>query len=161
MKLDRIDLKILSTLQNDARITNQNLAEAISLSPSSCLQRVRRLENSGVISSYHAQLELNQLCRHLVCIATVAMKNHTQEDFQAFEELITDIDEIVECLTVSGEFDFFLRIVCPDMQRYVEINELLVSSVKHAININTHVVMSENKRYTGVTLSTLGITDAE
>ncbi len=159
MKLDRIDLKILSTLQSDARITNQNLAEAIALSPSSCLQRVRRLENSGIISNYHAQLELNQLCRHLTCIATVAMKNHTQEDFRAFESLIGDIDEIVECLTVSGEFDFFLRIVCPDMQRYVEINEQLVSSVKHAININTHVVMTENKCFKGVALNTLGITE--
>lgn len=159
MKLDRTNLKILTTLQKDARITNQNLADAIALSPSSCLQRVRRLESAGIISSYHAHIELNQLCRHLTCLCTVTMKNHTQEDFREFEKLVGDIDEIVECLTVSGEFDFFLRIVCPDMQRYVEINEQLVSSVKHAININTHVVMIENKRFTGVHLKTLGLPD--
>lgn len=155
MKLDKIDLKILSKLQKDARITNQNLAEAISLSPSSCLQRVRRLEENGIISSYHARIELHRLCRHLTCIATVAMKNHTQDDFHDFESLVNSIPEIVECLTVSGEFDFFLRIICPDMQRYVEINEQLVSSVNYAININTHVVMSENKRFSGVQLNTL------
>lgn len=156
MKLDKIDIKILRTLQSDARITNQNLADAIALSPSSCLQRVRRLEKEGIIYSYRAHIELNRLCRHLMCIATVAIRNHTQEDFRAFEALVDSIPEIVECLTVSGEFDFFLRIICPDMPRYVEINEQLVSSVNYAMTINTHVVMNENKRYQGVDLMTLG-----
>ena len=155
VKLDKTDMKILRTLQCNARITNQSLADAIALSPSSCLQRVRRLEQEGIISAYHAHIELNSLCRHLVCIATVAMKNHTQEEFRAFENLVNSIPEVVECLTVSGEFDFFLRVVCPDMARYLQINEKLVSAVRYAITINTHVVMSENKRFSGVDLSTL------
>ncbi|WP_317930323.1 Lrp/AsnC family transcriptional regulator [Halioxenophilus sp. WMMB6] len=155
MKLDKIDMNILRTLQDNARITNQHLADTIALSPSSCLQRVRRLEQEGIISAYHAQIELNRLFRHLVCIATVAMKNHTQDELRAFENLVNAIPEIVECLTVSGEFDFFLRVVCPDMARYLQINEQLVSSVNCAITINTHVVMSENKRFQSVDLATL------
>lgn len=155
MKLDKIDLKILRTLQNNARITNQTLAEAINLSPSSCLQRVRRLESEGIISGYQARIELAEICRHIVCIATVAMKNHTPDEFRAFENLMTSIPEIVECYTVSGEFDFFLRVVCPDMTRYLEINEQLVASVNYAVTINTHVVMKENQRFRGVDIDTL------
>ncbi|GLS26343.1 Lrp/AsnC family transcriptional regulator [Marinibactrum halimedae] len=154
-KLDRTDLKILQILQDEARITNQDLAERVSLSPSSCLQRVRRLESNGVISAYHAKVNLASVCRHVMCIATVTMKNHTREEFRAFEALINTIPEVVECVTVSGEFDFFLRIICPDMSSYLEINERLVSSVNYLVTINTHVVMNENKKFGAIDLSSL------
>lgn len=155
MKLDRIDLKILKHLQTNAKTTNQDLANTVALSPSSCLQRVRRLENEGFITAYYAKLNLAKISRHIMCIATVTMKNHSAKEFRKFEALIDSIPEIVECYTVSGEFDFFLRIVCPDMTRYLEINETLVDSINHSLNINTHVVMNENKSFTGVNLANL------
>ncbi len=155
MKLDRTDIKILKHLQTNAKTTNQDLANEIALSPSSCLQRVRRLESEGFITGYHAKLNLAKISRHIMCIATITMKNHSAKEFRKFESLIDSLPEIVECYTVSGEFDFFLRIVCPDMTRYLEINEILVDSVNHSLNINTHVVMNENKRFIGVDLSNL------
>lgn len=155
MELDRVDLRILSALQKNARITNQSLAETINLSPSSCLQRVRRLEKEGVLKDYHAHVDLDTICRHIVCIATVAMRNHSVEDTHKFEQLVDNTPEVVECLTVSGEFDYVLRIICPDMKRYVEVNDALVSAVSYAIQINTHVVMKENKRNKGVNFDTL------
>lgn len=155
MKLDKIDLKILEILQKDGRITNQKLAEQVSLSPSSCLQRMRRLEQEGVIQSYRANLNLGSIARHIMCIATVSLRNHTQEEFNAFESLIEAIPEVVECYTVSGESDFLLRIICPDMNRYVEINDQLVGDNRYQVTINSYVVMKENIPYRGVDLSTL------
>ncbi len=154
-KLDKIDLRILEILQRDGRITNQKLAEQVSLSPSSCLQRMRRLEQEGVIQSYHASLNLGSIARHIMCIATVSLRNHTQEEFNAFESLIASIPEVVECYTVSGESDFLLRILCPDMNRYVEINDQLVGDNRYQVTINSYVVMKENIPYRGVDLSTL------
>ena len=154
-KLDKIDLRILQTLQKDGRITNQNLAERVNLSPSSCLQRVRRLDQAGVISYYQAHLNLGSIARHITCLATISVKNHTQEEFNAFEDLIESIPEVVECYTVSGESDFLMKIICADMRRYVEINDQLVGYSRYQVNINSYVVMRENKSFKGVDLTTL------
>ena len=155
LKLDKIDLKILETLQQDGRITNQDLAGQVCLSPSSCLQRVRRLESQQVIRSYHARIDLAAVARHIMCIATVSLKNHTHEEFKAFETLVESIPEVVECYTVSGESDFIIRIICADMNRYLEINNHLVSSSAYQVNINSYVVMKENKAFRRVELKTL------
>lgn len=154
-KLDKIDMRILQILQREARITNQNLAEQVNLSPSSCLQRVRRLEQAEVISSYQAHLNLASIARHIICLATVSVKNHTQEEFNAFETVIASIPEVVECYTVSGESDFLMKIICADMKRYVEINEQLVGNSRYQATINSYVVMKENKPFGGVDLVTL------
>ena len=160
LKLDRIDLKILQTLQRNGRITNQNLAEKVCLSPSSCLQRVRRLEKEQVIQSYHARIDLSRVARHIICLATVSLKNHTQQEFKAFESLVESIPEVVECYTVSGESDFLIRIICADMNRYLEINDQLVSSSSYQVTINSYVVMKENKAFEAVELNTLRGTPA-
>jgi DNA-binding Lrp family transcriptional regulator len=159
VKLDRIDQKILQILQHQGRITNQKLADQVSLSPSSCLQRVRRLETSGVIKSYHARVNLTRVARHIICIATVSLRNHTQDEFTAFEALVEAIPEVVECFTVSGESDFLMRIICPDMNRYVEINDQLVASNSYQVTINSYVVMKENKPFRGIDLKTLQETE--
>ena len=158
-KLDRIDINILNEIQKNARISNRELADIVNLSPSACLQRVRRLEHEQILGTYLAQLNLPLVCRHLVCIAAVSMKNHSQADFLEFENLINEIPEVIECLTVSGEFDFFLRIICPDMNRYVEINDEIVSATDHAINVSTHVVMKQNKTLSPIDISRLVGTD--
>ncbi len=155
VKLDKIDLRILDTLQKKGRVTNQDLAEKVCLSPSSCLQRVRRLENEGVIKSYHAKINLASVARHIMCIATVSLKNYTQEEFKAFENRIEAIPEVVEFFTVSGESDFIIRIICADMNRYLEINDELVNTSSNQININSYVVMKENKAFERVELGTL------
>lgn len=154
-KLDKLDLRILTILQENGRITNQDLAAKVNLSPSSCLQRVRRLEKSKFIHSYQAGLNLDRIARHINCIAAVTVKDHTQQEFKAFVALIESIPEIVECFTVSGESDFLVKIICADMNRYLEISDLLLSSNQQQVTINTYVVMKENKRFRGVDLSTL------
>ncbi|MDD9891389.1 MAG: Lrp/AsnC ligand binding domain-containing protein, partial [Gammaproteobacteria bacterium] len=92
---------------------------------------------------------------HIMCIATVSLKNHTQQEFKAFESLIESIPEIVECYTVSGESDFLIRIICADMNRYMEINDQLVGSSSYQVTINSYVVMKENKAFEAVELNSL------
>lgn len=82
--LDKLDIKILNCLQAQARITNQALAEKVNLSPSSCLQRVRRLEENHFIDRYLTRVNLNQVCRYVTCIATVTMKGPGQQDYEHF-----------------------------------------------------------------------------
>lgn len=153
--LDKTDLRILAILQKQARITNQELAKSIHLSPSSCLTRVRRLEENGLLESYFAKLNLNAICRNIMCIATVGIKSQSKDDFQKFDQHVQQTKQIVSCYTVSGEFDFFLQIVSPDMESYLSIIDRLIDSIEPEVIINTHVVMQENKGFSGFPLDEL------
>src|SRR5438128_884029 len=95
-KLDRIDLKILAQLQQSGRITNVELADAVGLSPSPCLTRVKRLEQSGYITGYGAQINLKKLGEFLTVFTEVTLQDHRTTDFQRFESKVRNIDEIIE-----------------------------------------------------------------
>lgn len=153
--LDKIDQNIISTLQKSARITNQELAGIVGLSPSSCLGRVRKLEDDGCLGPYQGVVNLDRLCRYITCIAMVTLENHRQQDFRRFESFVQSLPEVVQCDTVSGGCDFILRIVCADMERYHIVNEMLLNSGINVVNIKTHVVMTENKRFSGFPLKAL------
>src|ERR687885_2395762 len=101
-KLDRIDINILVQLQKDGRATNVNLAEAVGLSPSPCLQRVKRLEAAGYITGYGAHLNLAKLTDSVTVFTEVTLSDHRREDFVKFESSIRNVDEILECHLVSG-----------------------------------------------------------
>ena len=154
-KLDKTDYKIIEILQKDGRITNQELARQVELAPSSCLQRLRHLEEDGIISGYHASVNLHSVCRFVTCIAGVNLKKHTYQEFLAFKEVVASIPEIVEYYTVSGESDFILKIICRDMSAYLDINDKLIRSENYSATINSYVVMEENKSFSSVDLNTL------
>lgn len=143
--LDKTDIRILHVLQQQARITNQDLADEIHLSPSSCLMRVRKLEEAGVLESYHAAIDLKKICRVVKCIVTISIHNQTKKDFSQFQQYVNTVPEILECYTVSGAFDFFLKVAAPNMERYLEITDELIECTDAEIHLSTHVVMDENK----------------
>ena len=116
---------------------------------------MRRLEEKGYIDRYITLVNLPKLCRSVTCIATVTLKQHAKKDFDAFERAVASIPEVVECFTVSGGFDFVLKIVCPDMTRYLALNNELVNAGANIENLSTHVVMNENKPFAGYPLHTL------
>jgi len=153
--IDKLDLKILSILQRNARITNHDLSGKVNLSPSSCLQRVRRLEEEGYLESYMAMINLNKICRTVTVLLTVSLHDHTNANFKAFETVINEFPEIVECYTVSGNFDYFLRVVCPDMDRYLELNDKLIESMEGVANISSHVALATTKSFKGYALESL------
>jgi len=155
MKLDRTDVRILATLQSEARITNHDLAERVCLSPSSCLQRVRKLEKAGVLQSYHARVDLDRVCRSVTVIAEVKLNNHEQADFHRFEQAVHDIPEVIECLKVSGEFDYILRFVCADMSQYHALSERLLDTGRGIAHLSSHVVLAGCKVSKGFPLEPL------
>jgi len=119
MELDRYDRHILEELQRDGRISNQELAERIGLSPSPCLRRVRALEESGLITGYRAMLDANRLGLSLMALIHIAMDRHTPERFANFEEKIAALPEVLECLLVTGQdADYQLKVVVRDMDAF-------------------------------------------
>lgn len=117
--MDRYDRQILEILQEDGRISNQDLAERIGLSPAPCLRRVRALEESGLISGYRAILDAKPLGLTLMALIYISMDQHTPERFEHFEAAIREIPEVLECLLVTGQSaDYQLKAVVPDMDAY-------------------------------------------
>jgi len=127
-KLDRIDLKILTKLQQSGRITNVELADAVGLSPSPCLTRVKRLEKAGYITGYGAQLNLRKLGEFLTVFTEVTLSEHRQGDFSRFEARIAKLDEIVECHLVSGGYDYLLKFVARGVAHYQSVIEGMLES---------------------------------
>lgn len=125
-KLDRIDLKILSELQKNGRITNVNLADAVGLSPSPCLMRVRRLETAGYIAGYGATIDMSKLGEVISVFTEVTLSDHRHGDFSRFEAAIRNIDEIVECHLISGGYDYLLKFVSRGIVHYQETIEGLL-----------------------------------
>ncbi|WP_343661876.1 Lrp/AsnC family transcriptional regulator [Ralstonia sp.] len=123
LKLDQIDIRILSHLQRNGRITNVDLSDAVGLSASPCLIRVKRLEKAGYITGYGAQLQLERLGDMQVVFTQVTLSDHRREDFSKFEAAVRNIDEVVECHLVSGGFDYLLKFVTRSVAHYHSIAE--------------------------------------
>lgn len=122
-KLDRIDLKILANLQRSGRISNVELSDAVGLSPSPCLTRVKRLETAGYITGYGAQVNLKKLGEFLTIFTEVTLAEHRRGDFSRFEAKIARVDEILECHMVSGGYDYLLKFVARGVSHYQELIE--------------------------------------
>ncbi|SEG86973.1 Lrp/AsnC family transcriptional regulator [Marinobacterium lutimaris] len=127
MKLDRIDINILVALQENGRVSNVNLAEAVGLSPSPCLQRVKRLEQAGYISSYNASLDLGRLAETVTVFTEIFLHDHRLSDFTRFERAVGRVDEVMECHLISGGYDYLLRFLCRSIRHYQEVIESLIS----------------------------------
>ncbi|WP_375195188.1 Lrp/AsnC family transcriptional regulator [Sphingobium sp.] len=123
MKLDRIDLKILRQLQADGRISNVQLADAVGLSASPCLTRVKRLEAAGIIVGYEAQFDLAKLGNFVTAYVQIILKNHRRAEAQRFEKAVTRIGEVVEFHMVNGKFDYLMKIVAPGYEGPARIME--------------------------------------
>ncbi|EIJ48461.1 AsnC family transcription regulator protein [Herbaspirillum sp. GW103] len=126
LKLDRIDLRILCHLQQNSRITNVILADAVGLSPSPCLIRVKRLEKAGYISGYGAYIRLEKLADVQIVFTEVTLSDHRREDFAKFEATIRNVDEIIECHLVSGGYDYLLKFMTRSVVHYQSVIESLL-----------------------------------
>ena len=135
LKLDRIDIRILSQLQRNGRVTNVDLADAVGLSPSPCLIRVKRLEKAGFIVGYGAHVQLEKLGTMQLVFTQVTLSDHRREDFAKFEAAVRNIDEVVECHLVSGGFDYLLKFVTRSVVHYQTIVE---DVLERSVNIEKY-----------------------
>jgi DNA-binding Lrp family transcriptional regulator len=117
-KLDRIDINILVVLQDNGAISNLRLAEQVGLSPSPCLQRVKRLEKAGYISGYGARIDLAKLTDFVTIFTEVTLADHRIDDFTKFEANVRDVDELMECHLISGGYDYLLRFLTRSIAHY-------------------------------------------
>ena len=126
MKLDKIDIKILSELQKNGRISNVELAELVHLSPSPCLMRVKKLQTEGFITGYSAQIDVAKLGQTLTVFTEITLRNHRQIDFSRFLTTVENIDAVVECHLVSGGYDYLVKFVTAGISEYQAIIERLI-----------------------------------
>ena len=136
--LDAIDQRIVSTLQADGRLTNADLAQRVGLSPSPCLRRVRRLEDEGYIKSYRAMLSRDQIGLGLTVFVNVKIEAHANDKAIAFEEAVVAFPEVVACHMVSGEADYLLEVVVPNLGQYRSflVDKLLELSLIREVRSN-------------------------
>ena len=144
MQLDRYDLRILEALQQDGRISNQDLADRIGLSPSPCLRRVRALEESGLIAGYHAHLEPKLAGLSLAALLHISMDQHTPERFANFEARIAEIPEVLECLLITGqEADYQLKVVVRDMEDYQDLLLNRITRIEGVSGVHSSFVLRQ------------------
>jgi Lrp/AsnC family leucine-responsive transcriptional regulator len=142
MELDRYDRQILAILQQDGRISNQDLAERIGLSPSPCLRRVRALEESGLITGYRALLDARKLGLSLMALIGISMDQHTPERFASLESTIRDIPEVLECLLITGQqSDYQLKVVIRDMDAYQDLLLNRITRIQGVTGVHTSFVL--------------------
>ena len=144
MKLDRYDQRILEELQRDGRISNQELADRIGLSPSPCLRRVRALEESGIITGYRAVLDARKLGLNLMAILSISMDKHTPERFERFDAAVAAIPEVLECLLITGrDADYQLKVVVRDMDAYQDLLLNQITRIEGVTGVHSSFVLRQ------------------
>lgn len=140
--LDRFDRHILDVLQREGRISNQELAERIGLSPSPCLRRVRALEESGLITGYRALVDAKRLGYSLMALLHISMDRHTPERFANFENKLAALPQVLECLLITGqEADYQLKVVVKDMDDYQDLLLNKITRIEGVTGVHSSFVL--------------------
>jgi DNA-binding Lrp family transcriptional regulator len=146
--LDRIDINILAALQRDGRSSIQKLSESVGLSPRASLERVRRLEASGIIRGYQAVVEIDKLSRPVNVFAEIVLEKQARQ--LLLEQRLAAIEEVVECWQVSGAVDYIARFVCVDLPTYEALTTRLIDDPKLGVaRIVSHVALRPIRRFAG------------
>jgi Lrp/AsnC family leucine-responsive transcriptional regulator len=154
-KLDPINLRILEELQCHARITNQELAEKVALSPSACLARVRKLEADGFIPRYLSDLALDKIDHVLEAFIEVTLENHSSPEVARFLKAVEEHPHMVSCHRVSGHYDYLLYVVAQDMPQLRQIADTLLSRGLGVAKIATIPILDRVKAFSGYPLRRL------
>ena len=142
MDIDRYDRQILAILQENGRISNQDLADRIGLSPSPCLRRVRTLEDAGIVLGYRALLNAKALGYSLMALIYISMDKHTPERFENFERQILQIPEVLECLLITGQdADYQIKVVVKDMDAFQELLLNRITRIQGVTGVHSSFVL--------------------
>ena len=144
--LDKIDLKILKLLQQNARIPMTELAEKVGLSTTPVTERVKRLERDSIISGYHARLNPHAVGQSLLVFVEIKLRSKSGNIFEDFRREVTRIPQILECHLVSGEYDYLIKVRLPDMSAYRDMLGNILLQLPAAAESRSYVVMEEVKQ---------------
>ena len=154
IKLTPVDVKILSLLQQDASLTAAEIAERINLSTSPCWRRINRLEKAGLIEKKVALLNAEKLGMGLVVFSRISLSKNDELSLEAFEDQVRQFPEVVECHTVTGSADYFLKIITRDIKHYEVFMRRQLLQVPLVSNINSNVAVTQIKYTTSLPLET-------
>ena len=143
--LDRIDLNILRALQSDGRLSNAELATRVNVSPATCHRRTQRLFEDGYITGVHAQIAPQAVGLGAVVMVGVVLDRSTPESFEAFEQAVTKLKEVLDCNLVAGDFDYLLKIRVRDMSDFNKLHGKQLIAVPGVRQTRTFFVMKEVK----------------
>ena len=145
IKLDKKDKQILKILQTNGRITNAQLALDVGLSPAPTLERVKKLEKSGIIESYHAHLNHAAIGLGVSTFVKVTLKGHNKDTINRFASEIQKVDEVIECHHTTGSADFMLKVVAQDIPAYQELMLASITEIMEINDIESMVILSTIK----------------
>lgn len=149
--MDRYDRAILEVIQNEGRISNQDLADRVGLSPSPCLRRVRALEESGIITGYRAIIDAKKMGLSLMAILMISMDRHTPERFANFDRIVSDLPEVLECLLITGQdADYQLKVIVNDMDGYQRLLLDKITRIEGVTGVHSSFVMRQVVNKTAV-----------
>ena len=152
VKLDTVDMKILTRLQDEGRITNVDLAREAGITAPPCLRRVRALEKAGYIKGYHAELDHKSLGFGITVFALVRLHNQAEADLQAFEKYVSTLPEVRECYMLNGEIDFILKVVARDLDSFQQFLTTELTPTPNVASIKTSLTIRNIKNLPGVPL---------
>lgn len=155
LRLDRMDLKILSVLQRDGRITKLALAEKVGLSPTPCYARIKRMEKAGIIAGYRAEISPEVLGTVNVVWTEVVLRSHRYDDFAHFEDHVRTIPQIVEAWAVGGGIDYFLRFDVPGIDAYQKIMDENLGKNFSINRYYSYIVTKKIKQRTDISLESV------
>lgn len=150
LKLDTIDLNILKELQGDGRMTNVELSSRVGISAPPCLRRVRALEEAGLISGYHADVNAAELGFEVQVFAMVGLHSQAESDLTAFENHINGLPYVRECHMLNGEIDFILKCIAPDLSTFQTFLTQELTAAPNVASVKTSLVIRCSKDAPGI-----------
>jgi Lrp/AsnC family leucine-responsive transcriptional regulator len=153
MEIDETDWRILNVLQKDGRISNQDLADRVGLSPSPCLRRTKLLEHSGIIRKYVALLDTGAVGRGLQAIVQVRLDHQTSVSVDRFEKEILKFPEVLECDLIAGDWDYMLRVAVRDLEEFRRFSVNSLAKIAGVANVKSNISMKQVKYSTVLPLN--------
>lgn len=154
-RLDRIDVRILDALQQNGRLSNQELAERVGLSASPCLRRVKRLEREGVIQRYTAVVDQSKVGIPVSVFVSVKLERQREDDMERFEQAIANYREVVECYLMTGSRDYLLRVVTGDLTAYERFLKDTITRIEGVASIESSFALNQVKFANALPISEL------
>ena len=141
--MDRIDRSILRSLQDNARISNVDLATLVGLSPSACLRRVSQLEKVGFIDGYHAKLNAAKMGHDVLVLMHITLHGQSAEMMAEFEQAVAKIPQVLACFLIAGENDYILRVAARDVNDFGRVHSTYLSALPNVLRMESNFVLRE------------------
>ncbi|GAA0746464.1 MULTISPECIES: Lrp/AsnC family transcriptional regulator [Flavobacteriaceae] len=150
MIFDDIDKKLLHLLQQDSKQTNKELSLKLNLSVTAVYERIKKLEREGVINKYVALIKKEKIDKSFIAFCHIKLIQHTQEYVVKFEKDVANLEEVVECFHISGDYDYLLKVIVSDMEAFREFMVNKLTSINHIGSTHSMFVINEVKHTTAI-----------